>query len=145
MRELDDLIFERDNYFPALEAVAADLRAEIERAGPFGEQTLSTLLERRFGVRVVRSGGRELDALGFPGQYHFNPETRVMWFQTSANASTRQFQLTRLYAELAAPAAIEREVTAPELASADIAAPRPSRARLLSRRRDRLPLRGLPR
>jgi predicted transcriptional regulator len=117
MRELDDLIFERDNYFPALEAAAAGLRAEIERAGAFGEATLAGLLEQRFGVRVVRSNGRELDALGFPGQYHFNPATRMMWFQTSAIAATRQFQLTRLYAELAAPEALEREVAAPELAS----------------------------
>lgn len=118
MRELDDLIFERDNYFPELEAVATDLRAEIERAGPFGEDTLSALLDLRFGVRVARSSGRELDALGFPGQYHFNAEARMMWFQTSATAATRQFQLARLYAELAAPAAIEREVMAPELGSA---------------------------
>ncbi len=117
MRELDDLIFERDNYFPALEAVAADLRREIDRAGPFGEATLADLLERQFGVQVIRSGARELDALGFPGQYHFNVETRTMWFQTSAIAATRQFQLTRLYAELAAPGAIEREVGAPELGS----------------------------
>jgi len=118
MRELDDLIFERDNYFPVLEAVAGELRREIEAAGPFGEATLTGLLERGFGLRVVRSGGRELDAQGFPGQYHFNAQTRVMWFQTSAIAATRQFQLTRLYAELVASEAIEREVMAPELGSA---------------------------
>jgi len=117
MRELDDLIFERDNYFGGLESAAADLRGEIERAGAFGEATLTELLERTFGVRVVRSSGRELDAVGFPGQYHFNPDTRVMWFQTSAIAATWQFQLTRLYAELAASDAIEREVLAPELRS----------------------------
>lgn len=117
MRELDDLIFERDNYFPALEAVARDLRAEIEREGPFGEATLVALLEKRFGIAVVRSAGRELDAVGFPGQYHFNPESRTLWFQTSAVAATRQFQLTRLYTELVAPAAIEREAAAPELSS----------------------------
>jgi predicted transcriptional regulator/transcriptional regulator with XRE-family HTH domain len=117
MRELDDLIFERDNYFGGLEAAAADLRGEIERAGSFGEATLTELLAQGFGVKVVRSSGRELDAVGFPGQYHFNPQTRVMWFQTSAIAATRQFQLTRLYAELAASDAIEREVLAPELGS----------------------------
>jgi predicted transcriptional regulator/transcriptional regulator with XRE-family HTH domain len=117
IRELDDLIFERDNYFAALEVVAADLRGEIERHGPYGEATLAALLERRFGITVTRSAGREVDALGFPGQYHFNPETRTMWFQTSAIAATRQFQLTRLYAELVAPAAIEREIAAPQLSS----------------------------
>jgi predicted transcriptional regulator/DNA-binding XRE family transcriptional regulator len=118
MRELDDLIFERDNYFPELEAVAAELRAEIEADGGFGEATLTSLLAERLGVTVARSGARELDAAGFPGQYHFNPVTRVMWFQTSASAATRQFQLTRLYAELAAPDAIERETAVPELSSA---------------------------
>jgi XRE family transcriptional regulator, fatty acid utilization regulator len=118
MRELDDLIFRRDNYFPALEEAASGLRAEIERAGPFGEATLTRLLDERFGVSVVRGSGRELDAMGFPGQYHFNGEARQMWFQTSAIAATRQFQLTRLYAELAAPEVIEAETVAPELGSA---------------------------
>ena len=39
-RELDDLIFENDNYFAGLEAVAANLRREIEAFGPFGEAAL---------------------------------------------------------------------------------------------------------
>ena len=117
MRELDDLIFERNNYFPRLEAAAAELRREIQREGAFGEGTIAALLADRFGVRVERSAGREVDTFGFPGQYHFNPATRVMWFQTSATAATRQFQLTRLLAELAAPDVIEHEVEAPELSS----------------------------
>jgi predicted transcriptional regulator/DNA-binding XRE family transcriptional regulator len=117
IRELDDLIFERDNYFPALESAAAELRAEVEREGSFDESTLTRLLEQRFGVRVERRAGREVDAQGFPGQYHYNPQTRVMWFQTSALAATRKFQLTRLYSELAAPDAIETEVRTPLLGS----------------------------
>jgi predicted transcriptional regulator len=117
VRELDDLIFERGNYFAALETVAAELRAEIEREGRFGEATLAALLDKRFGVSIARSAGREVDALGFPGQYHFNSQTRTMWFQTSAIAATRQFQLVRLYAELAVPEAIEREVLVPQLST----------------------------
>ena len=66
-------------------------------------------------VRGAR-GARSMRA-DFPGQYHFDAGARIMWFQTSAIAATRQFQLTRLYAELAAPDAIEREVLAPELSS----------------------------
>lgn len=116
-RELDDLIFERDNYFPRLEAVAAEMRAEIELTGSFGETALTACLLQKFGVGVSRSAGREVDAAGFPGQYHFNSSTRTMWFQTSAGAATRQFQLTRLYAELSAAEALEREVGAPQLSS----------------------------
>lgn len=117
IRELDDLIFECDNYFPALEAVAAELRGEIEAAGAFGEATLAACLSQQFGVTVLRSAGREVDAAGFPGQYHFNPGNRTMWFQTSAGAATRQFQLTRLYAELSAAESIEREIDVPQLST----------------------------
>lgn len=114
VRELDDMIFRNDNYFPRLEAVAETLRGEI---GTLNEGTLIDVLEARFGVSVRRSAGREVDARGFPGQYHFNTARREMWFQTSAMAATRQFQLSRLYAELAARDAIEAETEAPELRS----------------------------
>lgn len=117
MRELDDLIFERDNHFPRLEAAANDLRAQIAGEGDLNETTLASALESRFGVTVTRSAARARDALGFPGQYHFNPQTRTMWFQTSSVAATRQFQLARLYAELAARDAIIGETEAPELES----------------------------
>ncbi|MDO8358640.1 MAG: short-chain fatty acyl-CoA regulator family protein [Devosia sp.] len=117
IRELDDLIFERDNYFPALEAEAERLRAEIEAETPFGEAALSGVLADRFGVSVERSAGPQVDALGFPGQYHFNPDSRAMRFQTSATAATRQFQLTRLYAELSASEALRAELAAPLLSS----------------------------
>lgn len=115
VRELDDLIFANDNYFPRLEAAAEALRAEI---GVLNEGTLIDALSARFGVEVRRSAGREVDARGFPGQYHFDAQRREMWFQTSAIAATRQFQLSRLYAELAAGETIEAEVEAPMLTSA---------------------------
>lgn len=115
VRELDDLIFQNDNYFPRLEAAAEALRSEI---GTVNEGTVIDALQARFGVEVRRSAGRETDAQGFPGQYHFDAQRREMRFQTSAIAATRQFQLTRLYAELAAGEAIEAEVTAPVLTSA---------------------------
>ncbi|MBK8082516.1 MAG: helix-turn-helix domain-containing protein [Devosia sp.] len=117
VRELDDLIFARNNYFAGLEAAAVDLRAEIEGYGPFGEATLAAALAGRHQVGIRRSVSRELDALGFPGQYHFDPASRTMWFQTSAIAATRQFQLTRLYVELGAAAVIEAEVTAAQLST----------------------------
>jgi len=117
VRELDDLIFEKDNYFSDLEAVAATLRAEIETAGPVGEPALAAALARRFGVRVERTPEPWSDPEGFPGQYRFDAAARVMWFQTSTIAATRQFQLARLYAELAARDAIEAEIRSPPLTS----------------------------
>lgn len=106
VREVDDLIIERTNYFPELEDAATTLSQEIGAVGPFGETTLQTLLEDRFGIRTV-TGGSPGDGLeGFPGQYLFDPTRRVMWFQGSTTVATRQFQLARLFGELAAPEAI---------------------------------------
>ncbi len=103
-REIDDLIIERDNYFPALEDTADMLRAEIERAGPFNLATLTDLLAGKFGVTVAFGGPP--DEADFPGQYRFDAQSRRMWFQGSTTLATRQFQLTRLFGELAAADAI---------------------------------------
>lgn len=104
-REIDDLIIDRQNHFPELERVADMLRSEIELAGPFGIAMLADLLQGKFGVAVV-IGGAPPDP-DFPGQYRFDQAQRVMWFQGSSTLATRQFQLARLYGELAAPDAIE--------------------------------------
>jgi predicted transcriptional regulator/transcriptional regulator with XRE-family HTH domain len=117
VRELDDLILSENNYFPALEAAGEQLRAEIEVEGRFGEVALTDALNRRFGVTVTRSGERAVDASGFPGQYRYDAEARSMWFQSSAIAATRQFQLSRLYAELAMPEALDAAVASPLLST----------------------------
>src|SRR5215217_988175 len=99
-REIDDLIIERENHFPELEMVADELRSQIERTGFFGIATLTSLLESQFGVGVVVGGVPEDPQ--FPGQYRFDATRRLMWFQGSSTLATRQFQLARLYGELAA-------------------------------------------
>ena len=99
-REIDDLIIERKNHFPALEEAADALRREIEQAGPFGMATLTELLDSKFAVSI-RIGGPPDDP-DFPGQYHFDAARRQIWFQGATTLATRQFQLARLYGELAA-------------------------------------------
>ena len=116
-REIDDLIIERDNYFPAIEDGAAALRNEIERAGEFGVGTLTLMLERKFGVAVEIGGISQSLGQGFPGQYRFDPARRVMWFQGSTTLATRQFQLARLYGELAAPDLIAESMLAATLST----------------------------
>ena len=104
VREIDDLIIERDNHFPTLEHAAEELRAEIEGHGAFGVATLTALLDKRFGVTVVVGGPP--DEEDFPGQYRFESAGRRMWFHGATTLATRQFQLARLFGELAAPDAI---------------------------------------
>ncbi|GLQ09748.1 HTH-type transcriptional regulator RamB [Devosia yakushimensis] len=114
-REIDDLLIEQNNYFPALETAADTLRSEAEQLGPFGMATLVQMLGERFGV-TVKVGGTALE--GFPGQYRFDSEQRTMWLQGSTRLATRQFQLARLFGELAAP-----DIIAQQLASARLSSP----------------------
>jgi predicted transcriptional regulator/transcriptional regulator with XRE-family HTH domain len=114
-REIDDIIIEHQNYFPGLEAAADALLTEIERAGPFGSATLAELLENKFGVSVT-IGGTPAEP-GFPGQYQFDASRRTMWFQGSSTLATRQFQLARLYGELAAADAIDQTLQSATLST----------------------------
>ncbi len=112
LRELDDLIIASNNHFPALEEAARALRGEIERsAGSFGEAALAKLLDERFGVRVERGPRPE----GVVRNYRYDPATRVIWFQNTSTMATRQFQLARLYAELAAPDSLAAAAATPYL------------------------------
>ncbi len=98
LREIDDLIIERQNYFPQLEVAADDLRRGVEAHGRFGVSTLMEVLERRFGVATQVGGSAGVP--DYPGQYRFDVDRGVMWFQGTTTLATRQFQLSRLLGEL---------------------------------------------
>jgi len=115
-RELDDLIFSERNHFPALEAAAEELRGGLGDK-PFGEAVLADVLARRFNVQVERGRAPDANESGFPGQSYFDSGRRVMWFQGSTTAATRQFQLAQLLAELAAPEVINAQINDARLTS----------------------------
>lgn len=116
--EIDDFIIAADNYFAHLEDAAGGLRTELDRAGPFNEAGLEASLERHFDVRVQRGGSVPEASPGFSSQYRFLPTQRIMWFQGATIAATRQFQLARLYAELAVPDILNAAIDHPRLTSA---------------------------
>jgi hypothetical protein len=103
-REIDDLLIENQNYFPALEDASRTLRAELDAQGPFGVATLIETLQQGFDVRVVVGGPPGLPE--FPGQYRYDADERLMRFHGASTLATRQFQLARLFGELAAGDAI---------------------------------------
>ncbi len=116
-REIDDLLVEQANYFPSLEAAAGRLRQEIEAGGAFGVRTLTEMLENRHGVRI-QIGGRPPGGQGnFAGQYRYFPDISTMWLQGATTLATRQFQLARLYGEIAAGDVIEAELEEAALGS----------------------------
>lgn len=108
--EVDDLIVSERNHFPALETAADALRAEVDRTGPFGETTLAALLEQRFGVTVQKGAIPDQAEGAFSREYRFDADRNVMWFHGSTTAATRQFQLARLFAELAVPEVLDAHI-----------------------------------
>ncbi len=117
-REIDDLLVAQSNYFPDLEMAAERLRAGIEADGPFGVRTLTDILERRHAIRTIIGGAPPSGPHDFAGQYRYLPEISTMWLQGATTLATRQFQLARLYGELAAGDAIEAELDKAALSSA---------------------------
>lgn len=105
-REIDDLIIEQSNHFPELEDAAAGLRRDLASAGELTVGGLSAALRQRFGISVEVGGSQHIDGVPFPGQFRFLAAEKIMWFQGATTLATRQFQLARLYAELAAPEVI---------------------------------------
>lgn len=117
-REVDDLILTHQNYFPALEDAAQKLRQELDQVGPFNENTITQVLNDTFNIQIQRGGSPPNQENGFANQYQFNATSRIMWFQGSTTAATRQFQLARLYGELRVASEINAHIAVPELTSA---------------------------
>ncbi len=114
-REIDDLIIDQSNHFPTLELAADDLRCEL--GGTVTAANLTEALERRFGITVQIGGASQTEGGQFPGQFRYLANERIMWFQGSTTLATRQFQLARLYGELAAQEAISAVIDEANLSS----------------------------
>ncbi|MCD7059832.1 helix-turn-helix domain-containing protein [Pelagibacterium xiamenense] len=117
-REVDDMIFAAQNYFPDLEASAEALRARIDRHGPFSETTLQSALETEDAI-VVRRATRLPAELHEAGRaFGFDEEARTLWFRNTVPQSTRQFQMARLFAQLRAHETLDAIAAGPALTSA---------------------------
>ncbi len=111
-REVDDMIFAAQNYFPALEAAGERLRARIDARGLFGEGTMVETLREDHGVDVRRA-----PASGSGRAFGYDAQDRTLWFRNTVPQSTRQFQMARLLAELDAGEALGAMVATPTLSS----------------------------
>lgn len=132
IEEVDDFLFERGNYFPALEQAASDLRAHTEIEEGRIESALIDYLERIHRVAVMTRS--QLPSHG-PEDRHrpflFDQINRTLTILDTATRQTRVFQLARITAELSCAGAIDLELRdAPQLAT--LAAQRRARHALSS-------------
>lgn len=123
LREVEDGFIAANNHFPELEELAETLRAEILQSGEFGEPALAEALQQRFGIACRRWRETARDDPGtrrLTGEVRFDDDReRVLWLRGSATAATRQFQMSRLYAEQAGAEVLARVCDKLDLTSDD--------------------------
>lgn len=115
--EVDDVIIERDNHFPALEDAASGLAAAVRRHGDILLGALPGYLAETHGVTVASRSPLHTDGTRFRNLCAFDADSRTLVFLDHATAATRQFQMARLAAELATGDAIRQEIEDPRLTS----------------------------
>lgn len=115
--EVDDLIIERENHFPALEQAAEDLARRVRRHGDVLLGALPGYLATEHGVTITSRSALEASGVRFRNLCAYDADNHTMVFLDHATLPTRQFQMARLAAELGAGEAIAREIDDPCLTS----------------------------
>jgi hypothetical protein len=112
-KELDDLIIEEKNYFPLLEDAALVLRKEVLEKGNFGEEALLKRLESKFSIKLNK--GKNIKNINL--QFCYDDKLKAIYFSNSARASTKLFQLAKLYAKLSLSELLEAQANDERLIS----------------------------
>lgn len=115
--EVDDVIIERGNHFPALEQAADDLARQVRGHGDVPLSALADYLKQVNQVTVTSRAPTNTGGIRFRNLCTYDPDTRTLVFLDHASIPTRQFQMARLAAELGARDAIEAETKDPLLTS----------------------------
>ena len=127
--EVDDLIVENRNYFPALEEAADKLRATFNSDEPILRTvTLIDRLESGHGVTVRFVPEEALGGAVSWNQSVFDPAGRAFRIMDGAPLASRRFQIARLICEQTLGAEIDALVGGSELLRSDEARGRAARA-----------------
>ncbi len=110
--EVDELLWEKNNYFPALEKAAASLNGIWSKGAAPSEPELITRLEQEFGITVETVSPPDLSSQGSRNDWHHDVGGRRLIFAETIQATTKRFQMARLAAALSFRDLIERELDA---------------------------------
>ena len=101
--EVDDFIIDNNNYFPTLEAAAADLHVRLEHGGIVDERALVDELKLRFNVDVSfsRLQPEHPPGAGEPQPFEYDAEAGMLRLDSSLAHTTLRFQIARVLFGLA--------------------------------------------
>jgi len=126
--EVDDLLWERNNYFPMLEEAAGDLSGAAFAGKAPDEAVMVDHLAGRHGIVVeVRASNAMGTTDDLDDSLHDREGGRLILFDT-APAATRRFQIARLLCALSLGDVVEAEVDRSELLTTPAARQRAVRA-----------------
>ena len=110
--EVDELLWERNNYFPALEAAAAGLNDSWSKGAAPSEPELITWLEQEYGIAVETVSAPDLLSQGSRNDWYHDVGGHRLIFAETIQETTKRFQLARIAASLSFRNLIERELDA---------------------------------
>lgn len=119
--EVDDFLWERNNYFPRLEAKAREwLASWFDDRAP-DEEVLARRLRMEHGIEALERPDAELAGLVLRNACHHDHAADKLIFSDSAAPSTRRFQLARLLASCSLDKAIREELADQQVLTTDAA------------------------
>lgn len=111
--EVDDLIHDRGNHFPALEQAAAAVRDDLHPENTALFAALAERLRDRHGVGIRFCPEPDLG----DAEYRFDPEERCLWLSESLPNASWRFQAARVIGRLEAAGEIAAITSDPRLST----------------------------
>ncbi len=122
VEEVDDFLLERNNFFPALEGVAAAFRAAAGVEGQCSEALLVAYLRDAHDVAVVTRASTDISEVAPPAAAHYDVEGRTLWIGDATPGTTRRHELARLATHLYSNGeAVDAEIATASLLSTEAA------------------------
>lgn len=128
VEEVDDLLQEKENYFPHLEQAATDIRANSGIAPGHVESALIDYLRQRHSVVTTTEPTLGQSASSPHAYSYYDIERRHIVLLDTTPATTRRFELARLAAQLECGELIRTQIAASPLLSTPAARRRAERA-----------------
>jgi predicted transcriptional regulator/transcriptional regulator with XRE-family HTH domain len=109
--QVDDVIYDHDSHFPALETAADAVRATLGAEVSPSHAALLEHLRRRHGITVSSRAAGSMAPRGA----HYDPAERTLLLSESLSAASARFELARLIGDLDARQQMDAAVTDPRL------------------------------